>query len=190
MLKKQLLIVLTLFAFFGIVQAEQIQTKFSAPFNTLNLDTSEWSVLYEDKSLIYCDFYDDPDVEFFILQGLPLKKVSYSELVKQLSKAKRIVNKVPLLMASFPFINDEDVILGMEEWKEVVINGKKMIKSLELYEEEKISLEDDEVFYSEKYVIGYIFPTGNRIYLISFNVSKERFSELESFFEKTVQNLW
>lgn len=184
-------IVITLFAFVGVVQAEQIQTEFSAPLQNLNLATNAWSVLYKDKSVILFALKDDPDVEFFVLQGLPLKKASHSELVKQLSKAKGIVRKIPLLITSFPFIGDEEKILGIKNWTEVVVNRKKGIKTYEILDEEdEISLEDGEPSHSEEIALGYLFLLGNRIYLISFKTAKEKFSDLEPLFEETIQNLW
>jgi hypothetical protein len=181
-------LVITLFAFVGVVQAEQIQTEFSAPLRKLNLDTNEWSVLYKDKSVIVFDHNEDSDVGFFVFQGLPLKKASHSELVKQISKAKGIVKKIPLLVASFPFIKDEVKILGIKNWSEVIVNGKKGIKSYELFDErDESSLEDGEI---EESVMGYLFLLGNRIFLISFKSPKETFLDLEPLFEETIQNLW
>lgn len=184
-------VVITLFAFVGVLQAEQIQTAFSGPLQNLNLDTNAWSVLYKDKSVIVFDLEEDPDVEFFVLEGLPLKKASHSKLVKQLSKAKGIIRKIPLLISSFPFIEGEEKILGIKNWTEVVLNGKKGIKTYELFDEEyEISLEDGEPSDSEEEVLGYLFLLENRIYLISFKTPKEKFSELEPFFEEIIQNLW
>ncbi|HEV8051883.1 MAG TPA: hypothetical protein VGP47_05260 [Parachlamydiaceae bacterium] len=111
--------------------------------------------------------------------------------MNQLSKAKGIVRKTPLLISSFPFTEDEEKILGIKNWTEVVVNGKKGIKVHEFFDEEyEISLEDGETSDSEEEVQGYLFLLENRIYLISFKAPKEKFSELESLFEEIVQNLW
>ena len=95
------------------------------------------------------------------------------------------------MISSFPFIEDEEQILGIKNWTEVVVNGKKGIKTYELFDEEyEISLEDGEPSDSEEEALGYLFLLENRIYLISFKAPKEKFSELEPLFQEIIQNLW